>query len=272
MEIKSLSKKNLEDIARICVCDECVEWFAKDYDVNIKRVKEGFAKGKVMRVDWIKKRLPLGYGAKIAYEAEKPIGFIDYLPIEAQKESISGKDITLINCIFIIPGSRDKGYSKFLLYEAEEEAEKISRGIAVIAHKHPEWMPADYFAKRGYKVVDSQNGSIKQLLMFKKFQPTESPKFLRQKYGYKQKSKTGRVVVEIVWSGRCPHNQISVELLKEVLDEFGDKVIIKEVITNELESDVIRKYGLGYGIYVNGKPNFWLLGASKEEIRQKILS
>ena len=139
MEIKSLNDENLKDIIEPCVCKEWAEKFAKWHDIDIERVREAFFKGAKLRIDWIKKRLPLGYRAKIAYEGEKPIGFIDYSPMETAKESISGHDITLINCILVIPGHsyRSKGYGRLLLESAEADAEKMSRGIAVVAHNHP---------------------------------------------------------------------------------------------------------------------------------------
>ena len=272
MKIKNLNDKNLKDIVEPCVCEEWVKKFAKNNDVNLERVKGGFSKGAELRIDWIKKRLPLGYRAKIAYEEEKPVGFIDYLPIEIAQDPILGYDITVINCILIIPGDsyRSKGYGRILLELAEADAEKMSRGIAVVAHNHPRWMPASFFTKMGYNIVDEQNGKIKEILMLKTFQSVESPMFVKSANTHNQKSVSDKVIVEIFCSGACPHNLMSVELLKESLIEFGDKVIIKEVITNDLASDVRRKYGHSYGVYINGKPNFWLLGASKDEIRQEI--
>jgi hypothetical protein len=261
----------LKDIVEPCICEEWVKKFAENNDVNIERVREGFSKGTELRIDWIKKRLPLGYRAKIVYEREKPIGFIDYLPSETRKD-IAGQGITLINCINIIPNSsyRGKGYRKLLLEEAEMDVKKLSKGVAVIAHNHSGWMSASFFTKRGYKVVDERDGEIKETLMLKAFCPVGPPKFVKQKYDYKHKPVSGKVVVEIFWSGACPHNLLSVELLKDVLSEFGNKVLIKEVATNDLPADVIKKYGHGYGVYINGKPNFWLLGASKDAIRQEI--
>ncbi|MCK4357346.1 MAG: GNAT family N-acetyltransferase [Candidatus Cloacimonetes bacterium] len=272
MEIKNLNDKNFKDIVEPCICKKWVEKFAKNHNVNIKRVRNEFSRGAKLRINWIRERLPLGYRAKIAYEGERPIGFIDYLPIETEKDYVSGHDITLINCILIIPSRsyRFKGYGKLLLADVEADAKKVNKGIAVIAHNHPRWMSVSFFKKIGYKIVDEQNGEIKEMLMLKTFMRVEPPKFLKQKYEYHPKSMPGKVIVEIFWSSCCPHNLISVELLKKALKVFGDKVIIKEVATNDLVSDVIRKFGHGYGVYINGKPNLWLLSASKEAIYQEI--
>lgn len=274
MEIKNLDDKNLKDIVEPCVCEEWVKKFSKENGLSVERVREGFSKGAELRIDWIKKRIPLGYGAKIAYEQGRPIGFIDYLPMATAKEAISGQDITLINCVLVIPSSsyKGKGYGKLLLGEAETDVEKVSKGIAVIAHNHPKWMPASFFTKRGYKLVDEQDGEIKEMLMLKAFRPVGLPKFVKQKYGYGPQLASRRTVVEILWSGACPHNLLSVKLFKDVLNEFGNKVSVREVATNDLASDVIREYGHSYGVYINDKPTFWLLGASRDEIRQEIES
>jgi GNAT superfamily N-acetyltransferase len=270
MEIEDLNEENLKDIVKPCICKEWIEKFAKWHNIDIERVREGFSKGAELRIDWIKKRVPLGYKAKIAYEQGRPIGFIDYSPMTIAKEVISGQDVNLINCINIIPSYRDKGYGRLLLREAETDVEKVSKGIAVIAHNNPGWMPVSFFAKWGYNIVDERNGKIKEILMLKTFRPVQRPSFLKSADTYKPKIVSGKVTVEILWSGACPHNLICVKLLKEVLNEFGDKISVKEVATNDLASDVIRKYGHCCGVYLNGKPNFWLLGASKNEVRQEI--
>lgn len=271
MEIKTLDDQNLPEVVEPCICEEWVEKFAEKFNLSIDRVRKLFSEGRELRIDWIRRRLMLGYRAKISYEREKPIGFIDYVPVETEEEGISGRDITLINCILIIPGYRGKGYGRILLKEAERDAEKTRRGIAVIAHEHERWMPASYFLKRGYKEVDRQGEEFKRILMLKAFREVEPPKFMEQEHS-RPESVSGKIVVEISWSGRCPHNLISVELLKNVLAEFGDRLVIKEMMTNDLTSEVIRKYGRGCGVYINGEPKFWLLGASEEEIRHEIKS
>lgn len=267
MKIKNLSADNLEDIVKPCICEEWVKKLAKNTNIKIERVREFLCKGARMKIDWINKRLKLGYRAKILYEQNKPIGFIDYLPIETQIE-ISGQDIILINCISITPGCRSKGYGKLLLKEAEIDAEKFSKGIAVVAHEHPKWMPFSFFLNMGYKVVDEQDSKIRKILMFKAFKHVKPPKFVSPKYQYK--TEPGKIIVEILWSGGCPHNVLSVELLKCEIKKFREKIFVKEVFTNDLSKDLIQKYGYDYGVYINGEPNFWLLGASKEEIRDEI--
>jgi GNAT superfamily N-acetyltransferase len=266
IEIKDLDVDNLEDIVKPCICEEWAKRVAENTGVNIERVRESLYKGAGMKIDWIKRRLHLGYKAKILYEKEKPIGFVDYLPVAMQTE-IAGQDIALINCISIIPSYRGKGYGKLLLGEAELDAKKFSKGIAVVAHNHPKWMPVSFFTKMGYKAVDERDDRIKEILMLKAFQSVKAPRFVRQKY--KPELEFGKVVVEILWSGVCPHNVLSVELLKDSLNKFGG-ILVKEVATNDLSQDVIHNYGHDYGVYINGKPNFWLLGASNDEIYREM--
>jgi GNAT superfamily N-acetyltransferase len=272
MKIKDLNEENLKDIVSPCICKEWAERIAKLTGRDIERVKEAFSKGTELKIDWIRKRLPLGYKAKIAYEKGKPIGFIDYLPIEIAQDSIMGHRITVINCIQVVQDYKNKGYGKTLLESAEANAEKISKGIAVVAHNHPRWMPASFFTKRGYRVVDERNDKMKRILMVKTFGPFQPPRFVKSASAYNPKLVPGKVTVEIFYSGACPQNLIFVESLREMLVEFKDKVIIKEVMTNDLPSVVTKKYGHSYGVYINGKPNFWLLGASRDEISEEISS
>jgi GNAT superfamily N-acetyltransferase len=267
MKIKNLNADNLEDIVKPCICEEWCKKLSENTDIKIERVRKFLFEGARLKIDWITKRLKSGYKAKILYEQDKPIGFIDYLPIETQIE-IAGQDVTLINCISIIFGYRGKGYGKLLLKEAEIDAEKFSKGIVVVAHEHPKWMPISFFSNMGYRVVDERDGKIRRILMFKAFKTVKTPKFGSPKYQYKAES--GKLLVEIFWSGACPHNLLSIELLKCEIKKLRKKIFIKEIFTNDLSKDVIQKYGYDYGVYINGKPNFWLLGASRDEIRHEI--
>ncbi len=270
MEIKNLTFDNLKDIIEPCICREWTKRLAKNTGVSIKRVRESLYRGAKLKVNWIEKRLKLGYNAKILYEKENPIGFIDYLPVETQTE-ITGKDIVLINCVSIMPNFRyrGKGYGKLLLEEVELNAKKLSKGIAVVAHNHPKWMPYSFFEKFGYKKVGERGSEIKDVLMFKEFKSAEIPRF-KPRYEYKSKIPSGKILVEIFWSGVCPHNVLSVELFKDTLKIFKDVVIIKELFSNELEEKVIQKYAHGYGVFINGKEESWLLGASKDEILRRM--
>ncbi len=270
MKIKNLTFDNLKDIIDPCICREWTKRLTKNTGVSIKRVRESLYRGAKLKIAWIKKRRQLGYKAKILYERENPIGFIDYLPVETQME-ITGKDIVLINCVSILPDPsyRGKGYGKLLLEKVECDAKKVSKGIAVVAHNHPKWMPYFFFEKFGYKKVGERGREIKDVLMFKEFQSVEIPRF-KPRYEYKSKIPSGKILVEIFWNGVCPHNVLSVELFKDTLKIFKDVVIIKELFSNELEEKVIQKYGHGYGVFINGKQENWLLGASKDEIRQEL--
>jgi hypothetical protein len=64
----------------------------------------------------------------------------------------------------------------------------------------------------------------------------------------------------------CPHEVATQLALLKVVKEFGNKVILKEVV---LTPDTLSEYGAASGIFINGKRN---LGGDEMEqaIRQAI--
>jgi GNAT superfamily N-acetyltransferase len=251
MEIRPLTKENLEDIVYPCICEESTIQFAP---------------GKDAKKSWIKQRMNKGYAGQIAYEQGKPVGFVDYLPIEYTPDPIAGEDLFFLNCIYIIKAYQGRSFGKALLSAAEREAKRTKKGMAVAAFDNEySFMPASYFIKAGYKEVDRRR---KLVLLTKTFKPVSPPFFLEP--GYKPQLIPGKVAVELFWSGRCPHNPVAINRVKKVCGEFPNNVIFKEFLTGDLE--VARRYGISFGIFINGEGKFCGPPPSEEKIREVLQS
>ncbi len=251
MEIRPLTEENLDDIVYPCICEDSTTQFAA---------------GKEARRSWIKQWLNKGYEGQIAYEQGSPVGFVDYLPIEYTPDPIRGEGLFFLNCIYVIRACQGRGFGKALLSAAEREAKRTKKGMAVTAFDHEHWfMPASYFIKAGYEEVDRR---AELVLLTKTFKQVSSPFFLEQ--GYKPQLTRGKVVVDVFWSGRCPHNPIAVDRVKKICGEFPDNIILKEFSTDDLE--VARRYGISFGIFINGEGKFCGPPPTEQEVREELQS
>jgi GNAT superfamily N-acetyltransferase len=251
MEIRPLTEENLDDIVYPCICEDSTTQFAP---------------GKEARISWIKQRLNKRYEGQIAYEQRSPIGFVDYLPIQYTPDPIAGEDLFILNCIYVIRVCQGRGFGKALLSAAEREAKRTKKGMAVTAFANEHlFMPASYFIKAGYEEVDRRANLV---LLTKTFKPVSPPFFLE--WGYKPQLIPGKVVVEVFWSGRCPHNPIAIDRVKKICGEFPNNVILKEFSTEDLE--VARRYGISFGIFINGEGKFCGPPPSEEEVREELQS
>jgi GNAT superfamily N-acetyltransferase len=250
VRIVDFSEKNLMDLVKPCISEpETLQ----------------FKKGAPFRIDWIKKSLNKGYGAKLLYDGRKPIGFIDYLPIEYIPDPVEGKDIFFLNCIYIQRAYWGKGYGRMLILALEDEAKKKDKGVALLAWDHSHWfMPASYFLNLGCEEVARRG---KEVLLWKKFAERKPPYFIEGKY--KPHLVSGRLLVEAFFSGRCPHNSVIVERVKRVCEEFQNGMEFREISTEDFK--LAKKSGISFGILFNGKRK--LLGApTEEEIRREVKS
>jgi len=250
MEIRDLQEVDLKDVIEPCICEES---------------NKQFAAGAPAKLMWLKEIIKKGLMAKIAYEEENPIGFIDYIPIEHAPAAITGKNLIYLNCIYVIRPFWGKGYREALLKAAEKEASNLSKGMVVTAYDHKHWFfPMAFFKKYGYKEVDRRG---KRVLMMKEFEPVESPKFLDLKY--KPKLVPNKVVVDAFWNGLCPHSTVVIARLRKVCAEFERTVILREVRTFKWE--IFEKYRISFGIFINGEKKFGGHPRTEQEIREELI-
>jgi len=250
MRIVDFSEKNLIDLVRPCISEP--ETFQ-------------FKKGAPFRIDWIKKNFKRGYGAKLLYDRRRPVGFIDYLPIEYTPDPVEGKDIFFLNCIYVQRAYWRKGYGRMLILAMEDEAKKKKKGVGLLAWDHPHWfMPASYFLNLGYEEATRRG---KEVLLWKRLTQIKPPYFIEG--NYKHQLIPGKLLVEAFFSGRCPHNSVIIERVKKVCKEFDDEVEFREISTEDFQ--VAKKLGISFGNFFNGKRKLWGV-PTEQEIRREVRS
>jgi len=248
IEIHDLTEKNIEDIATFCLQREVKSEF--------------YLQGEKRKKKFLLEKLKEGGRAKIAYKENKPVGFIEYYPIEDAPMNITGKDIMIIPCMNVKVSERKKGIGDKLLQACINDTKKMGKkAIAVVATEWENFMPKAFFEKYGFENV-TDRGSIN--IFMKKFEEVENPQWL--KLLHKQKPVKGKLVIDIFHTDRCPFDWQNAQRVKKVAREFGDSIVVTDFDANKREN--ILKYGTQGAIIVNNE----YLGAgpplSEEEIRK----
>lgn len=240
IRIKDLNKETLPFAAR---CGEPEGYFPSG-----TKKREAFLRKKINKVVFV----------KVAFREGKPVGFIEYSPVEVAPSEICGRDLMVIHCITVREG--EKGIGSALLEAClEDSREKGKKGVAVGATIW-EHMPGSFFERYGFTNV-TQSDPIN--IYFKNFAEVEEPRWL--KTNYKPKLISGKLVVDIFNSDWCPAEYLRVETVRAVAKEFGNKVALTEYDMNQRKE--IEKFGIVDRIYLNGKLPFWGRPPSKDEVR-----
>jgi predicted GNAT family acetyltransferase len=111
------------------------------------------------------------------------------------------------------------------------------------------YMHYNHFIKRGFQVVRENDGE--KLLYLPLSQLSVSVKPLAPQV---TREGVGEVEVLIIGCHFCPVGASAVLAVRRVVQEYGDRVILKEVPAS---IETIAKYGIGDGIFINGKAKFF---------------
>ncbi len=230
------------------------------------------------RLPWLREQERYGLRVKVALIDGKCVGFLYVMPIEIAPWGPEGRDLMALQCLSVSTAARQQGAGRALVEYAEDEAHQQKRkGIVVIAYYHDFWfMPASFFEKCGYsrvgRVSEVTSAGEKEYksnraLLWKVFDDSaEPPGFSDLNYTFKPVA--GRVVVDLFTSLSCLTSDAEAQRVREVAEEFGSSVVLREYCADDPETR--REYGIWRGIFVNGKEIGWGYEAPKDGIREAI--
>jgi ribosomal protein S18 acetylase RimI-like enzyme len=258
LEIRDLSSAILWDVASFCF--------------RHPRRHENYSPGDEERYKeaWEKKRayldrmLKRGARAKIAYLKGKPVGFIEYYPIEICNLEVVGRDIMAIWCLDV--REKGRGIGSRLIDACVEDSRNLGRKGVVVTCWDPIWMPRKIFEKSGFAEVGKAVGT--GTVLFKEFEKAEAPVWVGRGATYETQPVKDKVVVDLFHSDRCPIHWRNTALLKSIIADFGDAVIFNEY--NVDERDGMLKHSIQYSAYLNGQTIIAGPVANEEELRSKI--
>ncbi|MEW5814156.1 MAG: GNAT family N-acetyltransferase [Spirochaetota bacterium] len=218
------------------------------------------------RIAWMEKMIPQGLQVTTAIADGHPGGFLYLLPIEICPWGPLGTDLAVIPCLCVENAFRGKGIGKALLEDAEQRSRRAGfKGITLQAYSHDFWfMPVAFFLKHGFEQVD-RRGTL--VLLWKTFDPRAgAPRLMESRYQFHPIA--GKVVVDLFWNQFCQTSDIEAQRVREVVAEFGDSVILHKYPAGD--RNVLLRYQVSHGIYINGREIFWGYEAPKEGIREAI--
>jgi GNAT superfamily N-acetyltransferase len=213
---------------------------------------------------WVERNLGRhveGYHVRLANG--EVIGHLYYAPSERALFSYDVEPgVVILYCEWIQPRYQRQGFGTRLFQTLVSDSRQAGvKGILVEATEFVAQMDYRIYLERGFEWVES--GEPRRLL----YLPLTQPGVRVQQLPLQIRPRRGAPVEILVIQGfPCPYDVSTLVILREVAQEFGNRVVVREV---ELSVETIKTYGAARGIFVNGKPK--LAGAENEDaIRQAI--
>lgn len=216
------------------------------------------------RIAWFRGKYETGLRIKVALLDGVQVGALFVMPIEVCPWGPLGQDLLVIPCLFV--SQNGKGAGSALIREAEKESRRQGRkGVVTIAFYHDFWfMPASFFARYGFSVARRKGDAA---ILWKEFDASaEMPQFLEPNYQFEPIP--DKVVVDLFWNTFCETSDIEAQRVREVVEEFGDAVVLREYSADDRST--LLDYQLPRGIFVNGEEIGWGYEAPKAGIRDAI--
>jgi GNAT superfamily N-acetyltransferase len=203
---------------------------------------------------WYERMKGRGLRVKLAIDEEdRPLGMIQYLPIE--ESMAEGSDLYMILCIWVlgydeaaVGDVQGAGIGTALLAAAEDDARsRGAKGMAAWGIRMPFWMRSSWFKKHGYRSAAQRRGSE---LVWKPFADDAcAPGWLPEKPP--PAGAPDRVTVTAFQCGWCPAMNVVCRRAERVVREIGSPVEFTRVDTTTHEAMVAA--GQCDAVFVDGR-------------------
>lgn len=229
MKIIEINQNNIDD-EHICCA------IGKDKD-NIWRAN--------CKKEWMKTEYQNGLRFKRIDDRGKV--FVEYMPIENCWKPVDGKNLMMINCLWVSGKFKGQGWSSKLLDEVIKDAKSSKMdGIAVISSKKKKPFLTDkkFYIYKGFEVVDKSDPFF-ELLLLKFNDEADIPKF-----------NIGEIKVTdgfyIEYSNQCPFMEAYVNIYEKILKDKKIDIKIEKFNTSEKAQKSCSAFGT-FGLFYNGE-------------------
>lgn len=198
---------------------------------------------------WLKERFNEGLIFK-RFDQRGKI-FIEYMPIERVWKPITGKNFTVINCLWVSGQFKGKGLSIQLLNECIKDAKVQNKdGLVVVSSSKTKPFLTDkkFFIKNGFQVVDTANPYF-ELLVLRFKENAEIPKFTENAKAGICQNKNG---FTFIYSNQCPFMEEYIGLLSEILKIKNINYEIIKLTSYKEAQEIGSPFGT-LGIYYKGE-------------------
>ena len=241
-----------------------------DYYTCLEEWSNEMKDGVCRKECWYNAMKEKGLRVKLAInEAGVTAGMIHYAPIE--HSWIDGENLYFVYCIWVHGHKKGRGDLRklgagtLLLRAAEDDVKNLqAKGLVVWGLLLPFFMRARWFKKHGYRKVDRKGISV---LLWKTFTDDAiPPRWVRMKK--KPEVVPGKVAVTALANGWCSGINGMIERAKQICNEFGDKVIYREIDMRRRAA--VYEWGLSDGLFVDDKNIYKGPPLSYDKIRKII--
>jgi GNAT superfamily N-acetyltransferase len=109
-----------------------------------------------LRQEYLKVAVPKGFRKKLLLWRGEPVGIIEYAPPEATGYPITGKDVIVVNCIWVLRKAKGHGFGKLLMHAMKEDTKDTSGYATIGLNRHwSPWFKVEQLEKLGFRSVDS---------------------------------------------------------------------------------------------------------------------
>ncbi|NHJ33588.1 MAG: hypothetical protein FK732_12075 [Asgard group archaeon] len=128
----------------------------ESYSIYLQRCFVGPCRKYRRREAYFIQAIPKGFKKKLLFFNNDRVGTIEHAPPEASYYPIQGKDILVLNCIWILRRAKGHGLGKILFDDMLRNNPKIA-GVATIAIEGhwSDWFLKKHFEKYGFSSIDS---------------------------------------------------------------------------------------------------------------------
>jgi GNAT superfamily N-acetyltransferase len=208
--------------------------------------------------NWFIERTGRGSGGFVAYEDEKPVGRVEFHPLEESFAAISGNHLYFAPCVVVLPGAQKKGCGQALM-EKVLEATADRKGLVTVTAEG--WMPKEFFLEMGFEIAQQKGPNY---LLLKKHQSDAQCAWMELAFSARDES--DKVNVEVVMSYQCPFMIANYRRLMAKAGELSEKIAVTEYVLSDRES--LHKYG-EMNFYIDGQAPF--VGPASEDDLERII-
>ena len=128
----------------------------KSYSVYLQRCFVGPFRKYKRREEYLTKTIPQGFRKKLLFFNEDRVGTIEYAPSNASYYPITGENLLVLNCIWILQRASGHNLGKVLFKDMLKNNPNIS-GVATIALEDhwTGWFLKEHLEKFGFSSIDS---------------------------------------------------------------------------------------------------------------------
>jgi predicted N-acetyltransferase YhbS len=228
-------------------CLLCIDYlFEEDAPISREVAENKHQPGVRQKKWWNYRHQYLGLETLTAYIGPRPVGQIEFIPIEHAPRPIDGKDCHVITCLHVAHDFWDQGIGSSLLEAAENMIRLKSSGATLIASTSGEFMPAEFYSRHGYTSTEHRNG---ELLLYKPFGKISPPRMIPIK---PINASDEGVRMDYFHCAQCPRsgwvlNSLEKSLGKTDLPEFS------LFVTNIEDRSGVLSHGNAHRVFVNGR-------------------